>query len=75
MPSIIGTPRPTQSAASVSSLVAVYVYAQQSIAALAAYLAFGTKSTVRAVVAAGVIFVGVGLSARAGARAGASASA
>lgn len=45
-----------------SSLVAVYVYAQPPIAAVAAYFAFGTRPTTRTLIAAGILFVGVALS-------------
>lgn len=45
-----------------STLVAVYVYAQPPIAAIAAYFAFGTRPTIRTVIAAIVLFAGVALS-------------
>jgi drug/metabolite transporter (DMT)-like permease len=45
-----------------SSLVAVYVYAQPPIAAVASYLWFGIVPTLRTLLAALVIVIGVGLS-------------
>lgn len=47
-----------------SSLVAVYVYAQPPIAAVASYAVFGIVPTLRTLVAALVIVVGVALSTR-----------
>lgn len=45
-----------------STLVAVYVYVQPPIAAVAAFFAFGTKPTTRTLISAVVLFVGVALS-------------
>lgn len=45
-----------------STLVAVYVYAQPPIAAVATFFAFGTRPTLRTVIAAIILFAGVALS-------------